>query len=119
MTTLTVTTVGRSGILVRIPERLPLSLSGIISLMAAIWLFCHFYGTTRTMRATRPVALIARIAAVVVVATAVSLVGCGAVTTGPGPTVTNSGTPAGTYTVSVTASSGSLTHQVNLSLIVK
>ena len=87
--------------------------------MAAIWVFCRFYGTTSSTRATIPIALIARIAAVVVVAIAVSLVGCGAVTTGPGPTVTNNGTPAGTYTVSVTAASGSLTHQANLSLIVK
>jgi chromate transport protein ChrA len=119
MTTLTITTVARSGDLFRIPGRLLLLLKGIISLLAAIWLFCQFYGTTRSISTTRRATLIVRIAAVVIVATAVSLVGCGEVTSGPAPTVTNNGTPNGTYTVSVIASSESLSHQVTLSLIVK
>jgi centrosomal CEP192-like protein len=109
MTRLNITTVARSGELFQIPkQRL------VLLCMAAIWLFLPLYITTlvRTKRC------IVRFAAIVVLAAGL-LAGCGGVISGPVSTVTNSGTPAGTYDISVAASSENLSHQVNLSLIVK
>jgi hypothetical protein len=109
-TTLTITTISRSADLFGFPNQPLLLLCKTLSRITAICLLLYLYKTRNSFRAGRRTPLITRFAAIVVLA-AGSLAGCGA--------ATNGGTPAGTYTVSVTASSNNLTHQLNLTLIVK
>jgi hypothetical protein len=109
VTTLNITTVARSSELFQMPKQRLVFLC-----MAAIWLFLRLYRPTILFRTRR---CIVRFAAIVVLAAGL-LAGCGGVISGP-VSVTNSGTPAGTFDVSVAASSGNLSQQVNLSLIVK
>jgi hypothetical protein len=115
---LTITTVSRSAELFGFPKQLLLLLCKTLSGIAAICLLLYLYKTRNSFQAGRRTPLITRFAAIVVLA-AGSLAGCG----GSGPVsnggAPSGGTPAGTYTVSVTASSNNLAHQLNLSLIVK
>jgi len=128
--TLTVTTTPRSGNLVRIPQPiLRLPYQAAFSLFA-VCLFLCVYKMRNTMRIEGWSHLRPGLTAVALLM-AIALTGCGITSgsnpnpgsgsgsgtgSGPGPT---GGTPAGTYTVAVTASSQTTTHQVNLSLTVK
>ena len=122
-TTLTITTSARSGNMVRIPmPTLPWSYQAAFRILA-VCLLLYLCNINHTFRIKRWRRLTPRLIATVVLL-AGSLAGCGLTSTsGTGPGTGGGGgtggTPSGSYTVSVTASSQTVTHQVNLSLTVK
>jgi hypothetical protein len=123
-TTLTVTTSPRSGDVFHSPKpSLPPAYPTIFRILA-ICLFLYLYKLKDTIRVERWRHFAPRLA-VVMVLLAGSLAGCGLTSSsgtgssGSGSGPGSGGTPAGTYTMSVTASSQTVTHQVNLSLTVK
>lgn len=114
---LTLATLSRSGgTLVRFPApALPLSYETALRISVIALLLCLY-----KMKSSTRIASHARLAtsfAVIVLLVGGSLTGCANSTsmqvTGGG------GTPAGTYTISVTASSGNLTHQLSVSITVQ
>jgi hypothetical protein len=105
--TLTITTTGRT-----LAAQMPHSSGGRLSLgLLSTFLLAAglVFGGSRKKR-------IAPICLMLVLATVLAGVGCGG---GPTPPPPSSGTPAGTYTVTVNAISGSVTHQSTLTLTVK
>jgi hypothetical protein len=121
---LTVTTSPRSGDVFQIPRpSLPPVYQTMFRILA-VFLFLYLYKLKGTIQVERWTHFAPRLA-VMMVLLAGSLAGCGLTSSsgtgssGSGSGPGSGGTPAGTYTVSVTASSQTVTHQVNLSLTVK
>jgi len=124
-TTLTVTTSPRSGGVFHFPKPfLPPAYQTMFRILA-IFLFLYLYKLKDTIRPERWTHFAPRLALMMVLL-AGSLAGCGLTSSsgpgsgsGSGSGPGTGGTPTGAYTVSVTASSQTVTHQVNLSLTVK
>ena len=116
-TTLTLTTVSRSGGLLQFPAPfLPLSYEIALRISVICLLLCLYKMKNSIRIASRP-RLAASFAAIFLLL-AGSIAGC-ANASNP-PVVSGAGgTPAGAYAVSVTASSGNITHQLNLSITVQ
>ncbi len=116
-TKLTVATMSRSGgALVHFPTpALPLSYETALRISVLCLLLCLYKLKNSIRIASRP-RLAASFAAIVLLVCG-SLAGC-ANSASPQVTPTG-GTPVGTYAISVTASSGTLTHQLNLSITVQ
>ena len=116
-TTMTVATLPRTGAAFRLPEADPPSHAELgLGIFTACLILCLF-GARTSARTRAPLSAVA--ALVLAALAAGSLAGCGAVSTPTSSSGGATGTPAGTYMISVTASAGNLTHQVDLSLTVK
>jgi len=117
-TTLTLTTVSRSGVPVRFPSPLlPLSYETALRISVICLLLCLYKMKNSIRIASRP-RLAAGFAAIFLLL-AGSIAGCANASNPPVVSGGGGGTPAGAYAISVTASSGNLTHQLNLSITVQ
>jgi Abnormal spindle-like microcephaly-assoc'd, ASPM-SPD-2-Hydin len=124
-TALTIATVPRSGRVFHLPKPLLPSFYQTALSIFAICLLLYFYKSKDTMQIQGRTHIAPGFIAIILLMAGI-LTGCG-LTAGSGPSSGSGsgsgsgggGTPAGTYMVSVTASSQTLTHQVNLSLTVK